>query len=615
MVADTSVAPADHDQRLAVSPARGYYSVSQVAALLGVNRVSVWRWIRAGQLPASRVGHRTTRIKHDDLEQALIRIRPAIQPGWLLREPAAVDEAKGQASEQSVESSPAPEHIAQFYESDAFLLDALRTFIGPALRDGEVGLVVATEGHRTALEARLQADGLDLAGTQASGCYVALDAAEILSRIMLDGQPDADRFESVIGGLVAQLAASGRPLRVFGEMVALLSAAGNLPGARRLEALWNDLHRTRPFALLCAYPLQQLDGESLGTLLDDVHAEHARVIPGESYAAQSSPDGRLRAILALQRKAAALQFEITERQQAEQALQALLEQNAGLLQETKEAVLLRDEFLSIASHELRTPLTTVAAHAQLMLRQLARDGTAEPARIERAFRSISEQTNKLSRLVEQLLDVSRLEAGRFALEPQRTDLRELVERVAAAAAVRAKQPIVVYAPETVRLLVDPLRLDQMLTNLLDNAIKYSAADQQIDVELARRSEGQVEVAVRDRGQGIPPDKRSGVFERYFQAHAEGHRSGMGLGLYISRQVAELHGGAIRVEYPPDGGTRFVVRLPVEREAPAAPTTDRQSRQAVPSGTGSRPDRSARFTGLSDLPVDVDPPSAGAQQRA
>jgi signal transduction histidine kinase len=125
--------------------------------------------------------------------------------------------------------------------------------------------------------------------------------------------------------------------------------------------------------------------------------------------------------------------------------------------------------------------------------------------------------------------------------------------------------------------VDPLRLDQLLTNLLDNAIRYGPEDTPIEVTLRACPAGQVEIAVRDHGVGIAEEKRGRVFERFFQAHAEGHQSGMGLGLYIGRQIVELHGGTIAAEFPPDGGTRFVVRLPVLAEAPAD--------SAVPSGAG------------------------------
>jgi signal transduction histidine kinase len=104
---------------------------------------------------------------------------------------------------------------------------------------------------------------------------------------------------------------------------------------------------------------------------------------------------------------------------------------------------------------------------------------------------------------------------------------------------------------------------------LDNAIKYSPEGGRIEVSLSSETGAAVELAVRDHGPGIPPEKRGQIFECFYQAQANGHSSGMGLGLYVSRQIVELHGGEIRAEFPADGGARFVVRLPVKPDEQAA----------------------------------------------
>src|SRR5439155_16792383 len=188
------------------------------------------------------------------------------------------------------------EHFVQFYEADAFLLDALGDYIGAALRAGDAGVVIATPAHREGLEERLRAGGLDIAAARAGGRYVPLDAAETLASIMVDGSPDPARFAAVAGGLIARAAAGGRRVRVFGEMVALLAVAGDHAAALRLEALWNELQQTHSFALFCAYPLNGLGGEALAGLLVDACAAHSRVIPAESYSALPTTDARLRAI-------------------------------------------------------------------------------------------------------------------------------------------------------------------------------------------------------------------------------------------------------------------------------------------------------------------------------
>ncbi|MGH7421000.1 MAG: MEDS domain-containing protein, partial [Candidatus Rokuibacteriota bacterium] len=137
------------------------------------------------------------------------------------------------------------EHLVHFYEADDSLLESLVGFIGGGLAAGEAGIVIATREHREALEPGLRAAGLDLEGPLASGAYVALDAAETLSRIVVDGVPDRERFSELIGGVLARASRDGRGLRVFGEMVGLLLSRGQAAAAIRLEDLWNELGATR----------------------------------------------------------------------------------------------------------------------------------------------------------------------------------------------------------------------------------------------------------------------------------------------------------------------------------------------------------------------------------
>lgn len=557
---DTSVAADTAGERC-------YYSISQAAALFGVSRVSIWRWIHAGRLPAARLGHRTTRIKREDLEQILVQGRPAGSRSAAVRKLEAGDEHAPRADWTEMSAA---EHFVQFYETDAFLLDSVRDFIGAALRAGDAGIVVATPAHRAALEERWQRCGLDLTAARARGQYVSVDAAEALSRFMVDGMPEPGRFTEVIGGIIARAGAGRRHVRIFGEMVALLADEGNHTATVRLEELWNDLQKTHPFSLFCAYPMDRLGGERRAELLSHVCAEHARVIPAESYTALPTADDRLRAITALQQKASWLEAEIANRQRAEEQLEVALAAERAARQEAEVALQLRDEFLSIAAHELKTPLTNLSGYVQLILRQLQRAEQLEPARVVRALEIIKGQADKLSRLLNQLLDISRLEDGKLMLERQPTDLALLIEQVVSDVRASSNQhAITLTLPPSLEAPVDPLRLEQVLTNLLDNAIKYSPDGGPIDVVLSQLGSAAVELAVRDRGLGIPPGKRGQIFERFYQAHGDGHLGGLGLGLYISHQIVKLHGGEIRAEFPPDGGTRFTVHLPIELDEPAA----------------------------------------------
>jgi excisionase family DNA binding protein len=564
----------DTRTRTGTAEERRYYSISQAAALLGVSRVSIWRWIRAGRLPAARLGDRTTRIARDDLERFLVRVGPARSAPPAGREPGARDGTDlGRAPQAGRWQTDAPRHAVQFYEGDAFLTEAAGEFIGTGLRTGDIGIVLATAAHRTSLEERLLADGLDVAAVRAAGRYVALDAAETLTRCMADGIPDPERFVEVIGGIVAHAAASGRRVRVFGELVALLAAERNHAAAVRLEAMWNDLRQAYPVMLLCAYPIASLGGEAFAEPLDAICAEHSHIIPAESYTTLPSLEDRLRTVAVLQQRARWLEAEIAERKHAEEQLRAALASERAARTAAEAALRQRDQFLSVAAHELKTPLTTLSGHAQLAVRQIIRDGHLQRERVIGALQAIAEHARKLSHLLDQALDISRLEDGRLPLQRQSVDLAALVGRVVSEAhGWSDRHVITLEAPASLKIEADPLRLEQVLTNLLDNAIRYSPDGGPIEVVLARAGPASVELSVRDHGLGIPPEKRGQIFERFYQAHAGGYRSGMGLGLYICHQIVDLHGGEIRATFPPDGGTCMIVSLPIEQSqpAPAAP---------------------------------------------
>ncbi len=207
----------------------------------------------------------------------------------------------------------AAEHFVQFYETDGYLLNSLGGFVGSGLSTGEAAIVVATKAHREQLEELLQAYGLDVEAARASGQYVALDAAELLAQLMLDGTFEPGHFAETVGGLIKRAGAGRHRVRIFGEMVALLWADGKQDSALRLEDLWNELQQTHPFSLFCAYPMNGFGGVALADPLGHVCAGHSRVIPTESYTALAKPDDRLRAIIQLQQKARTLEAEVAER--------------------------------------------------------------------------------------------------------------------------------------------------------------------------------------------------------------------------------------------------------------------------------------------------------------
>lgn len=228
------------------------------------------------------------------------------------------------------------------------------------------------------------------------------------------------------------------------------------------------------------------------------------------------------------------------------------------LAQANEAVRLRDEFLSIASHELRTPLMAMQLQLDLALDKRVPLDPKLASRLERASRN----AQRLSELITALLDVGRISGGELPLAPVETDVdalvREVVDRLSEAAAA-AKCPVTVSSEPGMVGVWDPMRLGQVVSNLLVNAFKY-AAGTPVHVGVSR-AENSVVIRVRDRGPGIAVADRQRIFVRFERA-AGRNLGGLGLGLYVAHQIVSAHGGSIRVDGAEGGGAVFVVELPL-----------------------------------------------------
>ena len=244
---------------------------------------------------------------------------------------------------------------------------------------------------------------------------------------------------------------------------------------------------------------------------------------------------------------------------------ALAVDNARLYQDAQEAIHVRDEFLSIAAHELKTPVTSLLAYTQVLQRRATRDKTANERDL-RALQVIAEQSERLSRLISSLLDLSRIETGHFMIERRPVDIAALARRVVEQTKATAEQHVIeLKAPaEPVTLHGDDLRLEQVMQNLLQNAVKYSPGGGTITVEVAREAD-QAAITIADQGMGIPESARSQLFQRFFRAGNvnTSHISGMGIGLYVVREIVARHGGAVEVRSVEGEGTTFIVRLPLD----------------------------------------------------
>jgi PAS domain S-box-containing protein len=250
---------------------------------------------------------------------------------------------------------------------------------------------------------------------------------------------------------------------------------------------------------------------------------------------------------------------------------ALAIENAMLYQEAQAAIQVREEFISIASHELRTPLTPLTTQLQL-IQNASEQGDLKALSSEKLKRLIQlsrKDLQRLNHLVENLLDTSRIGAGKMTLHIEEVDLNEIVrsavERLRSDSA-EALATIDVDYQGQIRGLFDPLRIEQVLTNLLTNAIKFGEG-RPIRVSIRTDRPDSLTIRVTDQGIGIPKEDLERIFERFERAVSGGQYGGLGLGLYIARQIVRAHCGEIRAESEPGHGATFVVELPL-RSKPA-----------------------------------------------
>jgi signal transduction histidine kinase len=222
------------------------------------------------------------------------------------------------------------------------------------------------------------------------------------------------------------------------------------------------------------------------------------------------------------------------------------------------------DFLANVSHELKTPLTSIQGFAQALL-----DGAAAtPEAIQRSANIIYSESDRMRRLVDGLLDLARLDLGLRSLNRVTIDLRAVLLAVTDKLSLRAQEKGVALRaelpPSLPTLSADADRLAQVFTNLLDNAVKHTPAGGKVTVS-ATSTPGWVEASVSDTGPGIPAEDLSRIFERFYQVDkSRANRTGVGLGLTISKEIVEAHGGSLRAESVVGMGSRFVVRLPLVR---------------------------------------------------
>lgn len=271
--------------------------------------------------------------------------------------------------------------------------------------------------------------------------------------------------------------------------------------------------------------------------------------------------GLVVAIIIAQREAARYRALYAE-QVANEHADELARTNAELEQANQ----LKDQFFSMASHELKTPITSIRGQAQLALRRMAKERTAasEMETVRTAMEAINEQTRRLNALVEDLLDLSSIRAGKIPLRMSKCDLAQLCRAVVEEQRLLSSRAIDLALPsESVIIEADGERLSQVITNLVNNALKYSPEACAVLVRLSKE-DGKALIEVQDEGSGIAEEELQNIFEPFYRAaHArKSSQNGMGLGLAICKDIVERHGGSIWCESSPGKGSTFFVELPL-----------------------------------------------------
>jgi signal transduction histidine kinase len=458
-------------------------------------------------------------------------------------------------------------HSVQFYENDQFLAETVVDFFAGGLVNGQRVVAVATTDHRDSFATGLFEKGFDVDRARMNGQIVLLDADDLLAAFMVGALPDAGRFRLAMDGLLGSHARFGegvaprKPVLAFSEMVDLLWRRGNLEGALRLEELWNELAAVYHFSLLCGNSLESFVHDAHDTPLRSICNQHAHVVPTERYM-RMDEDARLREIALLQQRARALETELQRRHELEESLRDAL-RAAHAANRTK------SEFLSAMSHELRTPLNAIGGHTQLI--ELGLHGPVSDAQRD-ALARVQRSQRHLLAMINDLLNCARCDAGlvaytieHLAIDPS---IHQVVTTLAPLAAENGLACAIVAPPmgDAIRVQADPEKLQQILQNLIGNAIKFSPAGARITIEALRSptDASLAEIHVSDTGHGIAAAKLATIFDPFVQlaGSTTSQRDGMGLGLSISRMLARGMGGDLTAQSEEGLGSTFTLTLPL-----------------------------------------------------
>ncbi|HEV8240490.1 MAG TPA: ATP-binding protein [Thermoanaerobaculia bacterium] len=443
-------------------------------------------------------------------------------------------------------------HLVHFFDRD-FAAAGIARFLADGLAHGRAAVVIATPEHRQLIAAALHEVARGAPTAEAVGRLLYLDAAATLESLCDErGEPTFEGLQRAVGGLLGDLALRWGRIHAYGEMVDLLAGGGRIDAAVVLEEAWNALLAQVPVDLLCGYRLDSFDADEGSRGFHRVCGAHAQVRLVDDRRGGSLDSERLAAELRQKERLARHTQERLTRLEGTQAVLADAAERAGSVKE---------EFLAMLGHELRNPLSPILTALQLMKLR----GSGE---LERERALIERQAHHLLRLVDDLLDISRITRGKLQLRRQGVEIAEVVaqavETVRPLLAQRAHRLVVEVPTDGLLVEGDAARLAQVVANLLMNAAKYTPGEGRIEVRAAAEG-AEAMLAVRDNGMGIAPDLLPSVFDLFVQGPRDRDRSegGLGLGLAIAQNLVRLHGGTIAAHSEGIGqGAEFTVRLPL-----------------------------------------------------
>ncbi len=557
-----------------------YVDVHQAATVLGVDADTVRIWAQNSVLPGAKISNDGQWIfSHSTVMETAGRLgglpsAPDLPlfAGLLENSPSYTLSVAGQLTKPTLPShphdrpaEPHADHYVQFYETDAVLIDSLEHYVSTSLDNDDTCMVVATRPHLEALEGQLIAHGADTAAARKQGQLIMYDAAGLRMRISRNGTLEWSRFYRIVGARVAAAAARQRPVNIFGEVVSLLMADGETANVVKLEKFWNTLAGITPFTLFCAYPIHSFSRKEhsythgkLHDPLNDILASHARTKPAESHSRLDSEEARARNIIRLQQKASILQHHTPvpasrKRQNSRQDSPDNL--NAA-----------RDNFIKLAAHNLRTPPTIIKQYAEILLHGFTDNKLSSQQK--QYLNIIIASNDREIALINELLLVARLDAGTIVMAPELFDAAQLIRRVIATdtSAGKYKVDLRIDLPDSLPLKADPYYLSLVISQLVSNACKYSADSRQPVTICGSRPAGMVSISVTDKGVGIAPARQSELYQKFSDLQDQRFEpSGIGLGLYWSKKIIELHGGSFELVSEHGHGTTVTLILPSTTE--------------------------------------------------